>query len=237
MRDRISTIEEGPQFIAIAKLHDLAAEQDLALAEEDRQRVEQTTREERRDRLAGSARTLADMFMSNLYESLDSVSGIQRSTQMNDVTFRFGQGTLLISPLESVREVPSNPFDVVAVFSISITQDRDQNGCNGRQHSLWFCDAEEEGSYHWYETAFHRLRGQRSNIEPYALTPLDRDAQLALSATIHTVQVARKFFRVSDEQADEFVNHWIEFLTQAAQGALYFPQILPEGERAVWRRK
>lgn len=236
VRDRLSTIEEGPKFSAVGKLHDLAAEQDLARAEADRQRSELTTREQNRHRLVGSAKSLADMFMSNLKGSLESVSGIQRNERMGEIYYRFGQGKLTISPVQSIAEIPIMPFDVIAIFSITIEQDKDQMNWNGRQHSLWFCDAEEEGLYDWYETAFHQLRGQRPRIEPYALSPMDRDAQLSFSATVHNVQVARKLLRVSDEKADEFVNRWLEYTAQAAEGGLSFPMILPEGERAVWRQ-
>ena len=236
VRDRLSTIEEGPKFGAVEKLHELAAEQDLARADAGRQISEQTTRKENRQRLVGSGKALADMFMSNLKESLESVSGIHKEERMGEIYYRFGQGTLIISPIQSIDEIPSMPFDVVASFSMTIEQVKDNMNWNGRQHSLWFCDAEEKESYDWYETAFHRIRGQRPRLEPYALIPLDGDAQMAFSPVIHTVQIARKLIRVSDEQADEFINRWLTYIGEATNGQLAYPLMLPEGERAVWRR-
>lgn len=241
VREKAETIAnaDGPKFEAMGQLHDLAAERDLANAEADRQRAEGTTREEQRHRLSVSANSLADMFMSNLKDNLESVSGIERRETMGETIYRLGQGTLLISPMESVREIPEIPFDVVSAFSMTVEQDTDAGNWNwnGRSHSLWFCDVEEEGVYDWYETAFHRVfGGQRPRINPYARTPLDADAQSALSPAISSVQVARKFFRIDDEHADEFVNRWIEYFAQAAQGGLYYPALLPEGEKAVWRR-
>lgn len=240
VRDRAASIADssGPTFTAMEALHQVAAERDRANAEEDRKRAEATAREDRRHLLAQSASSLGDIFMSSLRDNLNSVSGIDYRSYAGEEIYRLGQGVLTISPTESVREVPTMPFDVISVFSMRIAQDTDQGGFgwNGRQHSLWFCDAEEEGAFDWYETAFARILGQqRPSIYPYALSPLDSDAQSAFSRAVTSTQVARKLLRVDDDNSEEFVNRWIQYFTQAAQGELPFPMTMPEGERARWR--
>lgn len=50
------------------------------------------------------------------------------------------------------------PFDVIANAEIWVDQATLGGGSfAGRTHSLWYCDAQVEGRYAWYETAYMRL--------------------------------------------------------------------------------
>ena len=48
-------------------------------------------------------------------------------------------------------------------------------GYQGRSHSLWYCDAEDEGQLAWYEVGFREWGASvaRPPIEPYSLSAFE----------------------------------------------------------------
>ena len=81
-------------------------------------------------------------------------------------------------------------------------------GYRGRSHSLWYCDAGEEGHFSWYEMAFmdNPLSGGGGNLKPFALTP--GPAGIALSPAIGTKQLARSRRRLVPGELDDFIARW-----------------------------
>ncbi|TCC45547.1 hypothetical protein E0H73_44430 [Kribbella pittospori] len=79
------------------------------------------------------------------------------------------------------------PFDVVEITEISLRLPRGYHGWEGRSHSLWYCDAQNESQFKWYETAFMTmaLMGRSRTVEPFSLAP-DGDAAGALSNVMTT---------------------------------------------------
>ena len=83
--------------------------------------------------------------------------------------------------------------------------------------SLWYCDAEREGEYNWYQIAFATSAavGSRRQVEPFGLDPNEEDACLALSIK-HTV-VPLSFEVVNDES---FTTIWKTLFALALEGKL-----------------
>ena len=134
-------------------------------------------------------------------------------------------------------EADGLPFEVVVSSSIVLRIERDRFGYAGRSHSLWYCDAEHEGVFRWYETAFmiNPVVPKRSSLDPFALSP-SLDAALALSRGMHSFQVAWPFNPIDQGNEAEFIERWIGWFADAAQGQLSRPRQMPErAPGGTWR--
>jgi serine/threonine-protein kinase len=120
------------------------------------------------------------------------------------------------------------PFVVVAFAEIGLEGSDSSRGYGGRSHSLWYCDAEEEGRFSWYELAFMQTLGGPAGLAPFSLPP-DQGAA-AIAPVMATVQLARNLRRLVPGQLDEFVELWGGLMAAAAQGPLIHPNSLPEDQ-------
>jgi hypothetical protein len=141
---------------------------------------------------------------------------------------------------------PANPwggweppkFDVIAYASISLRVPTNRMGYEGRAHSLWFCDALEAGRYAWFETAFMfmPLMNRSSSLAPFSMD-LGEGAAKALWNGMAEYQLAWPFTPLSLGDLSEFIDRWIGWLADAAQGRLQHPSTMPERQaEGSWRR-
>jgi eukaryotic-like serine/threonine-protein kinase len=127
-----------------------------AKAESERQLSIQRTEAERRDKLF----EIAQLSLSNILEQLrlqileiapktKSASHALSYCELNGAILSFGTVTQVSQEL-----LQSSPFDIIAFGHIRIDIPEEQSEYQGRGHSLWYCDAQQAGSYRWYELAF-----------------------------------------------------------------------------------
>jgi eukaryotic-like serine/threonine-protein kinase len=141
--------------------------------------------------------------------------------------------------IDSIQPTPPNClvdfngqliFDVIAHTSITVHKPRDQFGYEGRSHSLWFCDAHDEGVFRWFETAF--MVGVfiplRSVVNPFALPPTDKKAMHAFSSGMSERQIAWEPLPFDQGNEDQFIERWLEWFAGAVNGALHNPSQMPE---------
>jgi serine/threonine-protein kinase len=129
-------------------------------------------------------------------------------------------------------------FQVLAHAAIDLRIPPDRFQYEGRSHSLWFCDAQEAGVALWYETAFwiSPLISKRARQNPFALPP-GEEAGRALSPGLADFQVAWPFTPVEPGGDVEFLERWMAWFAQAAQGQLGHPSSMPERRpEGSWRR-
>ena len=132
-------------------------------------------------------------------------------------------------------------FDVIAYAGIELTIPPTYGDWRGRSHSLWYCDAQQPGSFRWYETAFFP-RSKSVSIEP-ALLPPDYVSGRALSrvvlpSTDRTIrfrareswQVARPFAPIDQDDSADFIDRWLGWFAEAVDGSLRPLDRLPETE-------
>jgi serine/threonine-protein kinase len=119
-------------------------------------------------------------------------------------------------------------FDVISHATIAVTIPR-YHDYAGRSHSLWFCDAVEEGMYAWYETAFMVTAGMRERgvQDPFALEPSE-DSGVAVSPVMGHRQLAWPFVRVDGDGQEEFMERWVGWFADAASERLSHPSTMPE---------
>jgi serine/threonine-protein kinase len=141
------------------------------------------------------------------------------------------------------------PFTVISEAVIMLYLPRASLGWGGRSHSLWYCDAVEKNRFAWYETAFMEnpfLGRWRSNsiissssgsqIIPFHLSTAA--AAEALQPGIGVKQVAWPFEELDRADLTEFMNRWLGWFGDAAQGKLSRPTNMPERPaQGSWRKQ
>jgi serine/threonine-protein kinase len=125
-------------------------------------------------------------------------------------------------------ESPS-PFHVIVHSAISPRIPVDQSGFEGKGRSLWYCDAQEEGRFRWYETAFmiHPFISRRMRLLPSDLDP-NSDAATAVLPIMGEYQVAWPFAPFDQGAEQPFIDQWILWFAEAVQGHLRRPSTMPE---------
>ena len=221
--------------IAVQRQSEIARQESVAKSEAKR----------RQELLKGANRSLSrvvdllsDQILSNAPASEQSDSDQQLSWTLNEATLSLAQIQLVSQKNDA--GVIGPPFDIISYTYISILVEPERHGYKGRSHSLWYCDAQEVGVFRWYETAFminpFNLVGQLPFV-PVALDP-GGEAYGALypGTTLH--QVAWPFTSIDQGDEDAFIERWIEWFAEAAQGLLRHPSHMPErNPQGSWRHE
>jgi serine/threonine-protein kinase len=122
-------------------------------------------------------------------------------------------------------------FDVIAHAEIDLLIPADRHGYEGREASLWFCDAAPtgQGRYQWFETAFmvSPMLNRPVRQDPFALDP-GTEAAKALWNGIAEWQLAWPFTPLTVDDLDEFIGRWAGWLATASAGNLGHPSSMPE---------
>ncbi len=190
--------------------------------------------EERRSELLHTARQSFEGIRERLIEQIREAAPAAAVAQSQFVSL--GDGSLSIksiqpAPLGCLAASGRPPaFDVIAYTEIAVRQPRDRFGYEGRSHSLWFCDAYNEGVYRWFETAF--MIGvwipQRSTMDPFALSPTDKMAAHAFAPATSDRQVAWEPLPFDQGDEEQFLERWLGWFAAAVRGTLHMPPNMPE---------
>lgn len=214
-------------------------------AEVDREASVAKAEAERRSGLsAAAAQSLAyvvDLLSARIQENAPESATNARAL---DWAWTLNEATLSVSRLRTVGQPSPDDthrltFEIIAFSEITIKVAQDYAGYRGRSHSLWYCDAQEEGRFRWFETAFmvHPLISRRSRqFAPFALEP-GRAAFSALSRVMDEYEVAWPFTGIDLGDEENFLERWMGWFADGAQGLLQRPQSMPEPKtRGTWRR-
>lgn len=200
---------------------------------------------ERRQDLFRSAVQAITMIGDRVREAiLANASAAILQPECSDTGFsiRLGMATITLEPIGRSSENEwgngKSSFDVIAHSSISIRIPADRFEYEGRSHSLWFCDAKEQGFFGWYETAFmvSPLIPKRGRQNPFALPP-GKEAAKAIGRGMAEFQSAWPFTRLEPGIEGEFLERWISWFGLAVQGRLSQPSSMPERRaEGSWRQ-
>jgi serine/threonine-protein kinase len=206
----------------------------------------QRSREEARSELAKSAwqslSVLREALRTRILEAAPAT--VVSTTNALGCTFQLGEGTLTIDPLQlapvgclSAYDY-APPFDVIAYTAIAARKPRDRYDYEGRAHSLWYCDAHDEGVYRWYELAFmvQALLPERGILNPFAMPPTDKDAAGAFTPVLSARQIAWQPLPFDQGNDEQFIERWLNWFAAATSGSLGHLSQMPEQSGGKYRR-
>ena len=214
-------------------------------AEAARQESEAKSDAERRDTLFEAACRALEHVVELLNKKiLSNASVSERTNPLSHWSWSLNEAKLSVAtPSRWVEAGPPDntydpPFEIIAYSAITLHIPPDRNGYEGRSHSLWYCDAQDVGVFRWYETAFmfNPFSPKRGRFNPFALAPR-WEAYEALSPTIAEYQPAWPFTRIDQGDEGDFLERWIDWFADGAQGLLSRPRNMPERKaKGTWRR-
>jgi eukaryotic-like serine/threonine-protein kinase len=208
-----------------------------------RQSAERTERE-RRAALFDVARQTLESISAQLRESIleNATAAKPVKAEADDWSLQLGDAVIGMDP--ATLSDPGSwgrwrpKIDVIAYSSIGVVfPPTEYYQYGGRVHSLYYCDAQEEGVYRWYETAYMMgaFSGYRSVRDPFAFPPGEK-AGAALQRGISEAQVAWPFTPIDQGEETVFIERWIDWFGAAAKGELRHPQRMPERDpQGSWR--
>jgi hypothetical protein len=240
---RLRASQETPSPAA-AKLQ--AVEQAVVerQAEEAARMSAEQSKEEARRELFEAAKQSFERIKDALSECiLEKASSTNVSATRGGFVLRLGDGALVVEP---VQMAPADclaafdyepPFDVIAYTAIAARKPRDRYEYEGRAHSLWFCDAHDEGVYRWYELAFmvRPSIGERFALDPFALSPTNEHAGRALTPVMDVRQIAWQPIPFDQGEEEQFIERWLEWFAAAVDGSLSHPSRMPEDSGGRYR--
>ena len=203
----------------------------------------QQSREESRSELFKAAEQVFGGVLEEFKRRVLEAAPATNISTAQGLTLQLGDGALVI---DSVQTAPADclaaydyapPFDVIAYSTIAARKPRDRYGYEGRSHSLWYCDAQEEGIYRWYELAFmvNPFIAERYTFDPFALPPTDNDAAEALTPVMTIRQVAWQPIVFDQGDKEQFIERWLAWFADAAGGSLSHPSQMPENSGGKFR--
>ncbi len=196
----------------------------------------QKSTEGRRRELFNTARQSLEAILKGLIERILDAAPSATVTRSPYLIVQLGDGSLSV---DSIQPTPPKclaafggppAFDVVAYTAIVVHKPRDRYDYEGRSHSLWFCDAYDEGVYRWFETAF-MVGGfipLTSTVNPFALSPTDKKAANAFAQGISDRQVAWEPLPFDQGDEEQFIERWLGWFAEAVAGTLRNPSRMPE---------
>jgi serine/threonine-protein kinase len=202
---------------------------------------QQFSEEERRQSLVSDAVRSHRAISDALFEAVKAAATSANAWRDPDVRnwrITLGRAKLEMTPAHAPQPwSPAGLFDLVLVGTVAVTIEQDPYGYRGRAHSLWFADAQQAGSYQWFETGFE-LMALTAQISEYQPFPLDggEDAALALLPGLHTHQVAWPFKPLTLGNLDDFIDRWANWLAAGSDGRLQRASGDGGNAQGSWRR-
>lgn len=223
-------IAEGPGLASLreANLRETNKQNKIEMA-----RAEAEAKRTERINLFAVAKNGFNVISSALKESIASAAYSGEVTGKDEMfNITLGTSEFHVSNVTDRTMLPDwnaySSFDVIAHSQVTITIP-DRNGYQGRSHSLWYCDAHEEGQFEWFELAFmySPLIKRYSPFKPFALKP-DHESAQALAPITAQLQVAWPMEPVTEATLKEFINRWASWFAKAVNGSLSSPSVMPE---------
>lgn len=205
-------------------------------AEEHAKRSAAVTEAERRRAIFEAAQMSLEPISAELRQAIHDnapAAVMAGGTVFDDWAIKLGNAVIGMDPATLSDPGSWGPWrpkiEVVVYAAIGITIPEDRHGYQGRAHSLFYCDAQEEGVFRWFETAFmvSPIVPRRTAMAPIAFAPSE-NAGKALSRTMAEWQLAWPFTPIDQGEHAEFIERWLEWFGTAAAGKLTHPSSMPE---------
>ena len=155
-------------------------------------------------------------------------------SKLHEWHITLGLSTLTLHKIESEKsgnpfKIPDCPFSVVAFSAISLDT-RVDNKNQRRCHSLWYCDAQEESCFGWFETAFMHYDKMNGNFAkyPFYLEPNAGYLGVKWATQPNAYEVVWPFTEIDQSTSSGVIDRWASWLADAATGNMHPPTTMPE---------
>jgi serine/threonine-protein kinase len=242
---RLSAVSGPPPVAGLERLQAAHEQSVIARAESESRESQAESDRERHERLLGDAERALGLIAHELEGALmDSAPSIVRTGSSFPGapgealwTLQLGEAILRFSGASPQYPTPPGiPFEVHAYASLSL-EAPGFNGYQGRAHSLWYCDPDEENRFRWYELAFtpHVFADSPGPVAPFALDPAQGAEAITTGASL--IQLAMNLRRLDPGGLDTFIVRWGNWLADAASGPSRWslPSLPEELIVASWR--
>lgn len=238
---RLGRVSTSPTSGGLADLAEANRQAIAERTESARTRSEQQTDAERRSQLGDAGRASLLQISESLSNAIRDAAPSASYREARD-----GSWSLSLMRAELTLRSPSMhepdalsygdqtpAFGVVLSSEINLRIPRTSSGWEGRSHSLWYCDSQEEGVFGWFETAFmvNPMVSKQGRQDPFALDPGQESAQ-AISPVVGMFQLAWPFTYLDPSDLESFIGRWSGWLAAAARGELNRPTRMPERDGA-----
>lgn len=242
---RLTKIGHQVPADGLARLQEASRAEAIRKGEAARDALLARSAAERRQELFQAATTTMDRISRILKEAILDAAPTASELRMGDNAWALQLNNATLS-FSAARQTEADPwrrwqprpvFSVIAHAEIAITIPPDSHGYEGRQHSLWYCDAQDPDYFQWFEMAFidSPLLPRRGRQNPFAMNPSE-DAAKAIGSGATEWQLAWPFMSVGAGDMDEFVARWAGWFADAAYNKLRYPSRIPEREPGgSWR--
>lgn len=207
----------------------------IAEAEAAEEAVRQTAEATKRERAALSKEAISELnrILQRLFDEIVHASPtVRRETRL----VQLGPAQLITGDSEPVMPSASpydNGWDIAAFSKLTLQAAQDlisqyDPAVYTFAVSLVYARAPKETDYRWHEMSFWTWNSRAPMSEaPVALSPRDREFQLALSNVVSGWQLAHGPLKIDAEDEDNFQDRWVHLFAKAAQKKLRPPSSLP----------
>lgn len=208
----------------VSRLSEVFAREEAAKAKAAAEKARKDAMNAQRHALALAGRQILADLVDSLFRKVESAGAGATRNHPHDLHWSLSiPGARLRVEIESVFYDPDEAFsqshwDVVCGAHISVEQ---LSRKHIRSACLWYTRLNrKEGPYRWYETAYiaHPLSGKVAEFQPFAVYA--DDADIAHAPGIAHIAPAYPPVLADDEDADAFIERWLQILAAASESRL-----------------
>ena len=244
---RLDRLGQQPAIPAIPELEAANLNEVERQARANSLALRRATAAEQRNQMIGTAKHLFELVVDEALTGIRTIASqatLERGKSSTIVTL--GKAKLAINGPRGAGYgswTEEAAFNVVAAADIRVEFLRDDPvDLDGRSHSLWYCDAQTEGEFAWFETSFHkRFEDDPLPFDspafgcPFAIDP-SPDAAGALGQESSRYEVAWPFTPLIPGSLSDFIFRWGTWLARANSRSFQRPSKIPEHDpTGSWR--
>lgn len=202
----------------------------VEVAKKESEHLRTQTEEEERRELAKEAIKSLDFILETMFEGIMRDAQVAKRISKREI--ELGNGKLKVEipfPMLSKDAFSYSKKNIICGALISIEQQNSQY-YRGRSANLWFGEFSPQ-EFRWYEIPYMTWgTSSGSYFEPYGITRQSeiQDADYAAGQIAHNVQHAATPKPIDGEHSDEFIERWLNRLSEASGNKLQRPRSLPE---------
>lgn len=182
-----------------------------------------------------------DAICQEIVQQISDKHPTSKATQLGrgmGVTITCEDATLEVSKFQQISTTDL-PFSVRAESRISVHFETLKQGMwKGMEHSLWYCDKDEENRFDWWELGFRNQTLHSNAIEVYPIGASPNEARPVLRNVTDKLALTSDFQSLAPQLRRETCEIWLERFNAFVNGHRTPPVERPDiGPWSTWRGK